>query len=118
MDYVPMDQIFIIHVTSQDFTKNLETLPDLDEADQSLIIAGRKKLKENPIILTDDGELLSELIQTNISTMRLPVFLLMLIRNGMVSKNIGAKSLRFWEKVGRYKKQDLSKWKNELKIII
>lgn len=115
--FVPLDKIFMIPVSQQDFAENLNILPDIDEADQSLIIASRKNPNEKPIILTDDGELLAELIQTRIPGMRLPVFILMLIRCGLVSKNIGVNCLKFWEKVGRYKKKELLKWKNELKII-
>ena len=104
-------------VSEQDFEENLNDLPDIDKADQSLIIASRKNPNEKPIILTNDGELLSELIQTKMAGMRLPVFILMLIKWGLVTKNLGAKCLKFWEKVGRFKKKELIRWKNELKMI-
>ncbi len=116
-DFVPLDRIFLVPVSRQDFRTYSGLLPDLGPADQSLIIASRKNVQENPIILTDDGELLTELIQTKLAGMGLPVFLLQLIRIGLVKKNIGAKCLRFWEKVGRYKKSDLAKWKKELQSI-
>ena len=115
--FVPLDRIFIISVSTQDFAENSNNLPDIDEADQSLIIAARKNPNEKPIILSDDGELISEIIQTGMLGMRPPVFILMLIKWGLVTKNLGARCLKFWEKVGRFKKRELIKWKNELKMI-
>ncbi len=115
--FVPLDRIFIIPVSTQDFLKHSNNLPNIDKADQSLIIAARKNPNEKPIILSDDGELILEIIQTGMLGMRLPVFILMLIKWGLVNKNLGAKCLRFWEKVGRFKKKELIKWKNELKMI-
>ncbi len=115
--FVPLDRIFLISVSTQDVAENYGNLPDIDEADQSLLIAARKNPNEKPIILSDDGELISEILQTGMLGMRLPVFILMLIKWGLVTKNLGAKCLKFWEKIGRFQKRELIKWKNELKMI-
>ncbi|MHA1675512.1 MAG: hypothetical protein ACTSYI_18015 [Promethearchaeota archaeon] len=113
----PLDHRFIIPISEADFQKYDSILPDIDQADQSILIAVRKLENDRPIVLTDDGELLAELVQTKRNVMNLPIFLLMLIRAGIVSKNIGAKCLKFWVQQGRYNRKNLKQWNLELQKI-
>jgi len=113
----PLDNRLIIPISKADFQKYDSILPDIDQADQSILIAVRKLENDKPIVLTDDGELLAELVQTKRNVMNLPIFLLMLIRAGIVSKNIGAKCLKFWVQHGRYNQKNLKQWNLELQKI-
>ncbi|MHA1746851.1 MAG: hypothetical protein ACTSWW_12695 [Promethearchaeota archaeon] len=113
-DFVPIDDILTVNISESEFITIDHCFSDLDQADQSLAIAARKIRSDNPIILTDDGELVSELLQTHFNAMRLPVFLLSLVKDGAISKNNVAKCLQFWEKVGRFKRKEIRLWKSEL----
>ena len=115
--FVPIDRILLVSVLENDYMTYQRYIPPLDRTDQSLLIAMRKISHEEPILLTDDGELLSEVLQTNLSGMKLPVFVLWLVWNALVEKKIGAKCIRFWEKQKQFKKKEISRWKKELHII-
>ena len=83
----------------------------------SLVIAYDKAKPDTPIILTDDGALDSECHQTNRKILLLPVFLLTILQQGLISKNAVAKCLKHWEKNGSYKQKFIKRWKLELQNI-
>lgn len=116
--FVPLEQILIIPIEESDFTKKYKDITYLDKEDQSLIIAYDKFKKENPLILTDDGGLFSECLQTNRTALLLPLFILSLVRQNLLSKNKAAKCLRFWEKTGAYKRKEIKIWKLELQKVV
>ena len=59
------------------------TISHFDLADQTLIIAG---LRDNCVILTDDGELFLECLALGIQVLRLPHFFLFLVKNYFIDK--------------------------------
>lgn len=115
--FVPVDRILLVSIADNDYETYHQYLPPLDRANQSLLIAMRKMAYEDPVVLTDDGELLAEVLQTGLHGMKLPVFVLWLILNAMIEKKIGAKCIRFWEKHGLYRKKTLNRLKQELRTI-
>ena len=115
--FLPIGEFVIFPLESEDITeaKDKNTLlKELDNADQTLWIVGEKNKKDEIIILTDDGGLLIECQIANSQSLRLPSFLLFLLRNEEISKNDVHKCLRFWSKVGRYSQQDIKHWKQDL----
>ena len=115
--YIPMDQGFVIKTTQAEFEQLRRAdalIESLDIADQSLLVVASR---EDGIVLTDDGGLVLECFALNINAFRLPSFILLLIRQGLERKTIGARCLRYWEKQGSYRKQDIKGWKKELQLI-
>lgn len=113
-NFAPIDNIMTVNISDLEFRSISQDYSHFDKADQSLIVAAQKIRRDHPIILTDDGNLLAELLQRDFPAMRLPVFLLLLVKSGIISKNICAKCFRFWEKVGRFQKKAIRLWKKEL----
>ena len=76
------------------------------------------KLDQNPFILTDDGELLAECIQTNKNATNLTYFLLEAVKQGKLTKNKFDKALTFWNRTHSYPKKHIVKWKKDLQEIV
>lgn len=115
--FAPIDNMMIVNISDLEYEMISQNYSNFDRADQSLIVAAQKIKGDRPIILTDDGNLLAELLQRNFTAMRLPVFILLLVKSGVISKNICAKCFRFWENVGRFQKKAIRLWKKELALI-
>ena len=115
-NFVPLNETTIIPIFDEDFGEYPE-LSGMDIQDGSLVIAYDQIENEDPLILTDDGELYEECIQTNRDVFLLPLFLLFMVEKKYLSKKKMAQCLRFWEKNGKYKKRDIKKWKLELQMI-
>ena len=115
--FLPISEFVIFPLESEDIQEIQDkntSLNELDKADQSLWVVGDKNKKDIIIILTDDGGLLIECQIAHSKALRLPSFLLLLLRNEEISKNNVHKCLRFWSKVGRYSQRDLKHWKQDL----
>jgi len=115
--FLPISEFVLFPLEFEDILKIKDDnalVNELDNADQTLWIVGENNKKDEIIILTDDGALLIECQIANIQALRLPSFLLFLLRNEEISKNDVYKCLRFWSKVGRYSQHDLKHWKQDL----
>ncbi len=115
--YVPLNQIYIIPISDSEFDHSYKDISYLDREDQTLIVSYDKIASDTPVILTDDGALFAECLQTNRTALLLPLFLLSLVRHNLVSKNAIAKCLRYWEETGAYKLKEIKKWTQELQDI-
>jgi predicted nuclease of predicted toxin-antitoxin system len=116
-DFFPLSDAYIIPATNSEIEHNINQFPTLshfDRADQSIITAA---IRENGIILTDDGDLLIECITLGIHAMSLPVFCLDLVKNSELSKRECYHLLIFWETHHRYAKKDLKRWKTQLQSL-
>lgn len=119
--FLNLEDILIIDTETLNleiYRKNNEFIDALDKPDQLLWIIAYKNKEEDYIVLTDDGELLLNCQISKLSAMRLPTFLIFLGKLNYLSKNQIAKCLKFWEKIGRFKKQELKKWNYELQQMI
>lgn len=112
--FVPIDHMMTVNISNLEKKAIAQDFVNFDRADQSLMVAAQKLRQDQPIILTDDGNLSAELLQRKVTAMRLPVFLLLLVKSGDLSKNNCSECLRFWEKVGRFQKRAIRLWKKEL----
>ena len=115
--FLNYDNINIIPVSNDEILssqRKYPTISNFDIADQTLIIVA---LREPCVILTDDGGLLMESQALQIKAFLLPQFLLNLVKEGIVSKNIYYQCLRYWEKTKSYPKKQLKIWKAKLQII-
>lgn len=120
VNFLPLSDLIIIPIDESDFEKKIIQYPDileLDTADQTLWYLGYSNKQSEFLILTDDGELFSECYISQIPAFRLPDFLLMLLKNTKIKKNVVAKSLKFWSYQKRYSKKDLKNWKKILQSI-
>ncbi|MHA1651508.1 MAG: hypothetical protein ACTSYB_15060 [Candidatus Helarchaeota archaeon] len=109
--------IYIIPISNDEISDlciQFPTLTHFDRADQSLIAVA---LREDAIILTDDGDLLMECITIGISAMSLPVFCLNLVKNNLMSKTECYHLLKFWEVHHHYTQKELKRWKNQLRLL-
>ncbi|MHA1521549.1 MAG: hypothetical protein ACTSRK_15315 [Promethearchaeota archaeon] len=109
--------IDISHTVNQKQQVTPSFLQKLDKQDQSLWVAARHFQKEGYLILTDDGELFMECQTSGIPALRSPDFLLLLVQESSIKKNTMVKCLRYWVKTGRFKRQELNRWKMELNKI-
>nr|MDO8109231.1 hypothetical protein [Candidatus Sigynarchaeota archaeon] len=115
--YVPVDQALLMPVTQAELLglqKRDALFSSFDLADQTLIAAA---VREQALILTDDTPLQLECMGLNVPALKLPVFMLRLIKDGLAEKPVFSRSLRFWEENGRYRKVDLKRWKKELQFL-
>ncbi|NMC05827.1 MAG: hypothetical protein GYA24_11475 [Candidatus Lokiarchaeota archaeon] len=109
-NFVPVDNAMLVPASSNeiDSLKRFDpVISEFDLADQSLLVAGRR---ERGLVLTDDGPLELECMALDITTFRLPGFMLKLIQDDLLEKTIFNRCWRLWEKTGRYRKVDLKKW--------
>jgi rRNA-processing protein FCF1 len=116
-DFFSKHDAYIIPVSNKEIANTLTRYPLLthfDRADQSLITVA---LREDCIILTDDGDLLIECITMGIQAMSLPVFCLDLVKNELLSKTECYHLLKFWENHHSYTKKDLKQWKKTLQLL-
>ncbi len=108
----------LIDISPSESQKIPTYLLKLDVPDQSLWAAAHHYQKEEYAILTDDGELLMECQIASIRALRLPSFLLLMVREGLLKKNNVSKCFRFWHNCTHFKKKDLCRWKQELDSIV
>jgi len=115
--FVGEESTEIIPISSRElniFRTKYPFLTSLDLADQTLIIVG---LRDESVIITEDGELFMGCIGMKVNALRLPMLLLMLTRDGIIPKNQCARIIRYWEEQCRYKQKDIKLWKSELQKI-
>jgi len=115
--FFPKFDPYIIPISNDEISDlciQFPTLTHFDRADQSLIAVA---LREDAIILTDDGDLLMECITIGITAMSLPVFCLNLVKNNLMSKTECYHLLKFWELHHHYTKKELKRWKNQLRLL-
>lgn len=118
--FLPFSDLIIIPINNVEFDETIHKYPDileLDRADQTLWYLGIAQKQEEYVILTDDGALFSECFISTISALRLPDFVLMLVNQSKIKKNIAAKCIKYWESQKRYTTQDLKYWINILQQI-
>ncbi len=116
-EFFPITSAYIIPVSNNEIATTLANHPILrnfDQADQSLIIAA---IREDGIILTDDGDLLMECIALGLHAMSLPVFCIGLVKSELLSKTECYHLLMFWETHHRYAKKDLKRWKKQWQVL-
>ncbi|MHA1265886.1 MAG: hypothetical protein ACTSRS_11710 [Candidatus Helarchaeota archaeon] len=116
-EFFPKFDAYIIPITNEEISNVCSQFPTLrhfDRADISLIVAA---LREDALILTDDGELLMECMTNGIPAMSLPVFCLSLVKNNMLSKTECYQLLKFWETHHHYTQKELKRWKNQLRVL-
>lgn len=116
-DFFSKAEAYIVPVSNNEIANTLTRYPILthfDRADQSLITVA---LREDGIILTDDGDLLMECIAMGLQAMSLPVFCLDLVKSDLLSKTECYHLLKFWEIHHRYAKKDLNRWKKQLQLL-
>lgn len=119
-DFISLSDLIIIPIKELDFNKAIARYPDikeLDQADQTLLYLGFSQNQTEYVILTDDGELFSECYVSGIPALRLPDFILTLVNQLKIKKNVVAKCLKHWEQQNRYSKQDLKYWSKILQKI-
>ncbi|MHA1673661.1 MAG: hypothetical protein ACTSYI_08530 [Promethearchaeota archaeon] len=115
--FIPVESGFLVPISQQEieFYQNLYPLiHNLDLPDQTLAFCAKR---DGVIALTDDGGLFSEIKSWGLEGFRLPAFCLWLITSGLMRKNTGYKMLRLWEAEGLYEKQEINRWKKELRQI-
>ncbi len=116
-DFLNYNKIKIFPISNNEIIelqRKYPTISHFDIADQSLIVVA---LKEPSVILTDNGGLIMESQVLNIKALFLSQFLLSLVKEGVIPKNIYYKCLRYWEKTESYPKNQLKIWKSKLQII-
>ena len=74
--------------------KNLTSI-SFDLADQTLLLSGQR---DSGTILTDDYDLMLEAYALKINVLRLPAFLIFLLKNNQIEKKIVNIALRYWTK--------------------
>jgi hypothetical protein len=116
-EYFPKEESYLVPISKKELNsvkKKYPFIKELDIADQTLIVAA---LRDNGIILTDDGDLFMFSDSISIKVLLLPHFFLSLVKSNYLKKNQAYKALRFWEEIGRYKRNYIKKWKIELQNI-
>lgn len=112
-DFISLSDLIIIPIKESDFNEAIHRYPDIldmDRADQTLWYLGYSQNQTEYVILTDDGGLFSECYVSGIPALRLPDFILLLVKQSKITKHLAAKFLKHWEKQTRYSKQDLKYW--------
>ncbi len=116
-NFLSQDEAHLIPISTKDwqiFNSKYPYLQDFDKPDQSLILIA---LRDQNVILTDDGSLFIEAKALHISSFLLPLFLINQVKFGYCSKKKLNQCLRFWEIHGLYAKRDIKNWSSTLKLI-
>jgi hypothetical protein len=116
-DYVPDNAGMIIEVRKVEMEQLYAMDPiaaTFDEADQSLIVIGKR---EDGLVLTDDWVLAEECKGLNVSALRLPEFMLNLVAIGIIEKTILYRALRFWDSKGRFQTKEIRRLKKFLQAL-
>ncbi|QEE16163.2 hypothetical protein DSAG12_01992 [Promethearchaeum syntrophicum] len=112
--YFPKSDSYIIPLNKTELINFLHKYPflsELDRADQTLAAtAYRDKLT----LITDDGGLFMVSQAMGISSLRLPHFCILLTKEGIITKNLMFRIMKYWKSINRYLKQDLKKWESAL----
>lgn len=87
--------------------KSFELEENIDWADFSCLILAKK---QEAVILTDDGALFLYALYLKIPVIRLPHFLLKLVRDGILPRTDMSWILRFWENRQFYSKKEISRY--------
>ena len=117
-NFLEISEFMIFPLEQKDFTRAYSKnslIKELDEADQSIWIVSDSNRDQDMLVLTDDGALTLECYLSDIKSFRLPVFLLFLLENDLISKNRVHKCLKYWNKVGRYSQKHIKRWKKDLR---
>jgi hypothetical protein len=112
--FAPIIDAHIFPISNSELDHLLQKYPTVDHfdvADQTIILIG---MREKPIISTDDGELLLECQALDLQAFRLPIFMLNLVRAGIIEKKVINSAIRYWIKSGSYKVTQLNQLKKEL----
>lgn len=115
--FIPLKSGYLIPISDEEIDHNQIRKPFIkifDLPDQTLAFVAER---DNAVLLTDDSDLLFEVLSWGINCYRLPVYCLKLVEIGLIKKKTVAQSLRFWEENGLYEKQDIRNWKSNLQQI-
>jgi hypothetical protein len=116
-EFTSKEELYIAPISSLEIEQALTKFPTLqifDLADQTLIMAA---IRDQGVILTDDGDLFLEAQAMGIQVLRLPMFCLELARNTDFPKRTVHQCLKYWEEHGSYEKRAIKRWKIELRAI-
>ena len=112
-EYFPLSDFFLVPVSQNEINELVRkhpTLGILDNADQSLLVAG---IRDRSPIVSDDGGLIMNCLAFNLNTMYLPEFLLQSVKYNALAKKKFYQCLRFWETNCAYKQKFMKKWKKK-----
>jgi hypothetical protein len=115
--FIPLQTGYMIPVSDEEINRNQQRKPfmkEFDVPDQTLAYIAER---DHAVLLTDDSDLLFEVLSWGLPCYRLPVFCLTLATNGLIKKKTVAQALRFWEEYGLYDKRDIKSWKSVLQKI-
>lgn len=87
---------------------------DFDKVDQTLLWAS---MQESSVIISDDGGLNAAALSVGEKAIFLPDFLIYLVKESFLKKNIVRKALKFWKEVHRYNKSSQKRWIKSLNLI-
>ena len=97
-DFFQKDNFYIVPINESElnrFTNKNLTSISFDLADQTLLLSGQR---DSGTILTDDYDLMLEAYALKINVLRLPAFLIFLLKNNQIEKKIVNIALRYWTK--------------------
>lgn len=116
-EYVKLDEAYVFPITLiefEQFQKMYPSIVELDKADQTLLLIGKRE--EQPII-TDDTDLFLEAKSMGLECYLLPLFILKMVEQAIISKKDGRKILKYWEDNKNYVFSDIKKWKASLNLL-
>ncbi len=112
--FFPRAEAFVVPLTQGEIEagqKRYPTIVNLDLADQTLFFAA---IRDESILLTDDGDLYLESQGSNVEVLLLPQFCLRLAREGDIDKSEVYRAIRYWEQRRLFRQKEIKKWKAEL----
>ncbi|MHA1733265.1 MAG: hypothetical protein ACTSU5_15060 [Promethearchaeota archaeon] len=113
--FIDLPQGFTIPVSGAELESTQDKYPwlrELDRADQTLIVAA---IRDEGVVLTDDGGLIMECQAIRVPALRVPDFCIRMVAEREVPKSALSKALKYWGEIHRYSKRDLKRWR--LKVL-